>query len=304
MLASQETGRNKYRLKPLPRRHALMCKRVTGLENANKLASAFSRMPDATGCKFYRRFSIFRRMLMLSPTLLERKSQNLLLAMLPDEDYRALTPHLELAPTPFNFVLFERDKPIEFAYFPCSGEHSILAIMENGAAVEVGTVGYEGFSTIDLLLGSEIATETTVCQIPGESLRMRTAKFLEAVRGDTPLRRIALRYLQAYLAMITQSVACNRMHSLDERFARWVLMSHDRVKKNEFQLTQEYLAIMLGVHRPSVSVVAKTFQRAGLITYNRGILTILDRAGMEESCCECYGIVKKQFERSLGVGMG
>jgi CRP-like cAMP-binding protein len=172
--------------------------------------------------------------------------------------------------------------------------------MEDGAAVEVGTVGNEGFSTVDLLTGSEIATETTICQIPGEALRMPTAKFMEAIAGDTPLRRITLRYLQAYLSQVSQSVACNRLHSIEQRFARWILISHDRVPGDELQLTQEFLADMLGVYRPSVSLVARTYQQAGLIKYTRGRITILDRAGLEEACCECYAVVRKNFERAIG----
>jgi CRP-like cAMP-binding protein len=230
--------------------------------------------------------------------------KNRLLARLPEEDYHALSRHLEMIPTPFNFVLFERGKPIEYAYFPCSGEHSILSLMEDGAAVEVGTVGFEGMSTVDLILGSEIAVESTVCQIPGETLRMPAAAFKEAVKMDTPLRRITLRYLQAYLAQVSQSVACNRLHTVEERFARWVLMSHDRVEGDVFQLTQEYLASMLGVHRPSVSLAARALQKAGLIEYKRGMMTILNRQGLEEVCCECYGIVRMQFERLLGEGFG
>lgn len=229
--------------------------------------------------------------------------RNTLLAMLPNAEYQAIEKHLELVPTPFDMVLFERDRPIRYAYFPCSGEHSVLAVMENGATVEVGTVGYEGFSTIDLALGSDIASETTVCQIAGESLRMPAEVFKQAIGGDTALRRITMRYLYAYLTQVSQSVACNRLHTLDERFARWVLMSHDRVEGNVFHLTQEYLADMLGVHRPSVSVVAKIFQQAGLINYVRGTLTILDRRGLEEASCECYRVVRKQFERMLDKGM-
>lgn len=227
------------------------------------------------------------------------KCGNKLLALLPDKDYEALLPHLTPFPTPFNQVLFERDEPFEYAYFPCSGGHSILAVMENGATVEVGTVGNEGMSSVDLVLGSEIATETMICQIPGESLRMPVAIFREAIAGDNPLRRIMLRYLQAYLAQVSQSVACNRLHSLEERFARWILMCHDRAQHSEFQLTQEYLADMLGVHRPSVSLVARMYQQAGMIKYSRGTITVLDRGGLEEACCECYRIVKRQFERLL-----
>ncbi|MFC7514352.1 Crp/Fnr family transcriptional regulator [Herbaspirillum sp. GCM10030257] len=226
---------------------------------------------------------------------------NLLLSMLPVSEYQALLPHLEFIDTPLHFVLFERDKPINYAYFPLIGEHSILATMEDGSAVEVGTVGYEGMSTIDLLLGGDLAIERTVCQIPGSSLRMPASVFKEMTATDTVLRRVVLKYLQAYLSQVSQSVACNRLHGLEQRMARWLLMSHDRMKRDEFQITQEYLAMMLGVHRPSVSLIAGTLQRAGLIEYKRGNVHIVDREGLEEVACECYGIVRAQFERLLGV---
>ncbi len=238
---------------------------------------------------------------MTAMTQSQQGCRNTLLARLPEEDYQALAPHLQLVPTPFNTVLFERDKPIDYVYFPCSGAHSVLAVMQDGAMVEVGTVGNEGLSTVEILIGGDVASERVVCQVPGESLRMPAAHFREAVAGDTPLRRLAHRYLQAYISQVSQSVACNRLHSIEERFARWVLMSHDRVPGDELQLTQEYLACMLGVHRPSVSLVARTFQQAGIIKYSRGVITMLDRPALEEACCECYFVVRSQFERILGV---
>ncbi|HEV2611848.1 MAG TPA: Crp/Fnr family transcriptional regulator [Noviherbaspirillum sp.] len=229
---------------------------------------------------------------------------NILLSLLPEKDYQALLPYLEYVETPMHTVLFERNKPIHYAYFPLIGEHSILATMENGAAVEVGTVGFEGFSTVDLILGSGIATESTVCQIPGNALRLPAGVFKEMTAGDTPLRRITLRYLSAYLSQVSQSVACNRLHATEQRLARWLLMSHDRMQQQEFQITQEYLAMMLGVHRPSVSLVATTLQRAGLIDYKRGRVKIIDREGLEDAACECYGLVRAQFQRLLGSGFG
>lgn len=229
-----------------------------------------------------------------------RECSNFLLSRLPDEEYQALKPHFELIPTPLNFVLYRRDQKIEHVYFPLSGEHSILAIMGDGSSVEVGTVGNEGFSTIEVLTECELALETVICQIPGETLRMPLSGFMEAIKSQTTLRRMAYRYLQAYLAQVSQSVACNRLHTTEERFAKWMLMNHDRVIGDEIQITQEYLAAMLGVHRPSVSLIARNFQRLGLIKYSRGVVTILDREGIEEASCECYAVVKKQFERALG----
>lgn len=240
---------------------------------------------------------------MMHVPLSRHECRNLLLAMLPDEEYERLVPDLEYVRTPLHFKLFERNGAIHHAYFPLCGEHSILSTLSNGDTVEVGTVGYEGFSTVDLLAGNEIAITTTVCQIPGEALRMETGRFLALTNEDTPLRRICLRYLQAYLAQVSQAVACNALHSVEHRFARWVLMSHDRMHQAPFQLTHEYLASMLGVHRPSVTLVAGRFQERGLIEYKRGVITVLDRQGLEQATCECYDIVRKQFQRLLGQSM-
>lgn len=229
-----------------------------------------------------------------------QECRNLLLSMLPDEEYERLVHDLEYIETPLSFKLFERDGPIRHAYFPLSGEHSILTTMVNGSTIEVGTVGYEGFSTVDLLTGNEIAITTTVCQIPGEALRMNSARFLALTAGNTPLRQLCLRYLQAYMAQVSQSVACNALHAVEQRFARWILMSHDRMHHASFQLTHEYLASMLGVHRPSVTLVAGKLQEQGLIEYKRGVITVLDRPGLENTVCECYGNVRRQFLRLLG----
>jgi CRP-like cAMP-binding protein len=229
---------------------------------------------------------------------------NHILSSLPETEYQALKPALEYFLTPMRTVLFERESEIRYVYFPLSGCHSVLAIMQDGAAVEVGTIGNEGMSTVDVLTGSTIATETTICQIPGASLRIPREKFKQAIEGNNELRRLTYRFLQAYLSQVSQSVACNRLHSTQDRFARWILLSHDRIQGDEFQLTQEYLADMLGVHRPSVSLVARRFQQAGLLDYRRGIIKILDRAGLEEAACECYAVVRKQFARALGKPVG
>lgn len=225
---------------------------------------------------------------------------NYLLAQLPDEDYRLLVPHFEIIPTPLNMVLFERGKPLRYAYFPLDGQHSILAPMKDGATVEVGTVGFEGFTTVDLLTGGDIASESTVCQVPGEALRMPTAAFREQITRNGALLHVTLRYFQAYLAQVSQSVACNALHNLDQRFARWVLMGYNRARGKPYKMTQEYLASMLGVQRPSVSVIAKKYQDAGLIQYHRGVISILDREGLEAMTCECYHVVMEQFERFIG----
>ncbi|HVL75386.1 MAG TPA: Crp/Fnr family transcriptional regulator [Noviherbaspirillum sp.] len=234
----------------------------------------------------------------VSPTAAE--CPNRLLAALPEPEYQALRPHLEYLVTPIRFIVFERDKPITHVYFPLEGAHSVLAIMEDGAAVEVGTVGNEGFTTVDVLTGADSAIETTIVQVPGSSLRLPIEQFHAAAAEGSALHRLLTRYLQVYLAQVSQSVACNRLHSIEQRFARWVLMSHDRVHGDRFQLTQEFLADMLGVYRPSVSLVARTFQQAGLIQYQRGVMTILDRGGLEEAVCECYSVVRQRYEKTFG----
>jgi CRP-like cAMP-binding protein len=225
---------------------------------------------------------------------------NALLSRLPEEDYQRIRPHLEWIACPLKSAFYQRGQVIEYVYFPLSGEHSVLAIMENGAAIEVGTIGFEGFSTIEALTGSRQALETVVCEIPGAALRMRLPPFLAAIENRTPLRDMVYRYLYAYLAQVSQAVACNRLHTAEERFAKWILMCHDRVQGDEIAITQEFLAEMLGVHRPSVSLIARAFQQLGLIRYNRGLITILDRPGIEEASCECYAVVRKRFEQAMG----
>lgn len=224
---------------------------------------------------------------------------NQLLSKLPAESFQALLPQLSVVRMDFKQVIFERDSLMEYVYFPGGSVLSILSYMHNGTAVEVATVGNEGFAGIELLIGGELASNTTICQVAGDSYRMAASAFKEAVAGDTPLRRIAQRYLQSHLSQISQSVACNRLHTIEERFARWVLMTHDRVGRNTFHLTHEFLADMLGVHRPSVSLVAGAFQQAGMIKYSRGNLTILNRAGLESTSCECYATVRSQLQRLL-----
>jgi CRP-like cAMP-binding protein len=229
------------------------------------------------------------------------RCRNLLLATLTDEQYDAIAPRLHTVQLKTKQVLFERNRPPQYVYFPCGAVLSILAYMVNGAAVEVGTVGNEGFLGIEVLAGGELCTETAVCQVEGNTLRMAVNDFREAIAGDTPLRRVTQRYMLMYLSLVSQSVACNRLHTIEERFARWILMTHDRVEGDHFYLTQEFIADMLGVHRPSVSLVASAFQQAGFIRYSRGRMSILNRQGLEEVACECYGIVSEQVEHLLGT---
>ncbi|HEY0061719.1 MAG TPA: Crp/Fnr family transcriptional regulator, partial [Telluria sp.] len=222
---------------------------------------------------------------------------NTLLGALSEDDYRTLAPSLQPVHLSRKTIVGTRGAPISHVHFPCGAVLSVLAFMQSGAAVEVGTIGREGFFGLELLVGGTEWTETTVCQIEGPSLRMAARDFLDAVTGPTPLRELAQRYLMIYLALVSQSVACNRLHNIEERFARWMLMTHDRVDGDDFFLTQDFIADMLGVHRPSVSLVAGAFQQAGLIKYSRGLMTILSREGLEEASCECYAATAGQFAK-------
>lgn len=231
----------------------------------------------------------------------EHHKKNHLLLLLPQEELVDLAHFSKPVRPQFKQAVFERGNGIDHVYVPCSSVFSIWTFMRDGTAVEVGTVGNEGLAGIDLLTGGDFATDTTIRQVEGESLRMQVSDFRSALVRHSGLRQATQRYLQAYLSQVSQSVACNRLHPTKARFARWVLMTHDRVGDDEFHLTQEFLADMLGVRRPSVSVVASAFQNAGLIRYTRGRLAIVDRSGLEQLCCECYGNVRNNFERLLSL---
>lgn len=226
--------------------------------------------------------------------------QNRLLAALPAEEYDRLLPYFKPLVPAIKETLYEPNEPIQHVYFINSGVASMLTVMEDGSAIEVGTIGNEGMVGIPVLLGADRIPGQAFMQIPGSVLRMATEDFKRQVTPGTPLHNLLQRYLQALFNQVAQSAACNRLHSLEERFCRWLLMTRDRVPTDEFPMTQEFLSLMLGVHRPSVSEVAGTFQRAGIIRYSRGKITILDRSGLEMAACECYEVVKREFDHLLG----
>jgi CRP-like cAMP-binding protein len=233
-----------------------------------------------------------------------RRCQSCLLSKLSDEHVASLLPLLDAVETKVKDVLYEQGAPIHYVYFPCDCAHSCILYMENGAAIEIGTIGNESFTGIELLLNSDAAVEMLICQIPGRNLRMNVDDFRRAVESHPAFRDLLQRSAQGYLSQVSQSVACNRLHSMDMRFARWMLITHDRVQSDEFPMTQEFIATMLGVHRPSVSLVAGMFQQAGIIKYSRGKLRIDDRARLEKASCECYATVRRHFNRLLDVPHG
>jgi len=225
---------------------------------------------------------------------------NRLLALLPAKDYGRLRPHLERVALDYRQSLYKASKAVGFVYFIETGVGSLVNTMANGDASEVGTVGNEGVVGLPLLLGDDRAPTSVYIQVPGVGLRMDAALFKKEFARSASMRVVMLHYAHAFFNQVAQSAACNQFHSLEQRCCRWLLMTHDRMQADEFLLTQEFLAMMLGVQRTGVSVAASALQRAGLIRYKRGNVTILDRRGLEKRSCECYGVSKREFDRLLG----
>ncbi|HYO92414.1 MAG TPA: Crp/Fnr family transcriptional regulator [Pyrinomonadaceae bacterium] len=195
-------------------------------------------------------------------------------------------------------VLFRPDERIRYAYFPTTSIVSLLTELQDGSGMEVGLVGREGVAGISAILGGE-ETKVATAQAQGEALRIDATLLQEEFRRGKLLQRALLRYTHALMTQISQSVVCNARHGIEGRLARWLLMYHDRMNRDEFELTHEFMANMLGVRRPGVSETANRLQEQGLISYQRGHITILNRAGLEELVCECYHIVKEKFESFL-----
>jgi CRP-like cAMP-binding protein len=229
---------------------------------------------------------------------------NRLLTLLRAEDRECLQRHLEPVVLEYRRPLYDAGKPVEFVYFIETGVASLVLTMANGQAAEVGTIGNEGFVGLPVLLGGDSAPTTSVyVQVPGTGLRMRAEAFSEELERSPAMRATMLRYAHAFFNQVAQSAACATFHSLEQRCCRWILKTHDRMRSDQFLLTHEFLAMMLGVRRAGVTVSAGALRRAGLIQYTRGEVTILDRAGLERRACECYGVSKMQFDRLLGVDL-
>jgi CRP-like cAMP-binding protein len=225
---------------------------------------------------------------------------NRLLGLLPAADYARLRPHLVPMTLAYRQSLYRARKPLGFVYFIETGVGSLVNTMANGAAAEVGTIGNEGVVGLPLLLGDDRAPTSVYVQVPGTGFRIKATLFEKELARSASMRRVMLHYAHAFFNQVAQSAACNQFHSIQQRCCRWLLMTHDRMPSDEFLLTQEFLAMMLGVQRTGVSAAAGGLQRAGLIRYTRGIVTILDRRGLERRACECYGISKREFDRLLG----
>jgi len=227
--------------------------------------------------------------------------RNRILKLLKPAELERMEPHLEAVTLSFKEPLLQQGKRIDHIYFPNSGVISLVTDVE-GFTVETGTVGREGVLGLGALLGMPQSVGRAFCQIPGDAMRITTRHLQAEIDRGGSLGPVLLRYTNAVLGMLSQNAACNGAHTVEERMCRWLLMTHDRVDADEFALTQEFLGMMLGVRRPTVSLTGSTLQRAGLISYARGRIKILDRARLEAASCECYAFVRDQFELALTDG--
>jgi CRP-like cAMP-binding protein len=225
--------------------------------------------------------------------------QNHLLAALPASDYERLAAHLELIPMKLGDVLYESGDALGYVYFPTTSIVSLLYVMEDGASAEIAIVGNEGILGISLFMGGETTPSRAVVQSAGEGFRLK-AELLKSEFGRYgPTMHLLLRYTQALITQMAQTAVCNRHHSVDQQLCRWLLLSLDRLAANELSMTQELIANMLGVRREGVTEAAGKLQDAGLIRYRRGTITVLDRPGLEARTCECYQVVRTEFDRLL-----
>lgn len=226
-------------------------------------------------------------------------NQNHLLAALLDAEFDRLAPHLELIPMPLGEVLYESGGKMQYVYFPTTSIISLHYLLENGGSSEIAGVGNEGVLGISLFMGGETTPSRGVVQTGGHGYRLRAHILMEEFNRAGPVMRLLLRYTQALLTQMAQTAVCNRHHTVEQQLCRWLLLTLDRLPTNELTMTQELIANMLGVRREGVTEAAGRLQGYGYISYRRGHITVLDRAGLEADVCECYAVVKKEFARLL-----
>jgi CRP-like cAMP-binding protein len=230
--------------------------------------------------------------------------RNRLLAALAPDDFAALAPALRPVGLDLKQVLYEPGQALQAVHFVEGGMVSMLVPLEDGRLQEVGVVGREGVVGLPLVLGAKRSTTEAMVQMQGPALRLGAAELRAAFERSAPFRDLLLRYAQAFHVQVAQTAACNNHHPVDARLARWLLLLHDRAGRDEFPATHEFLSLMLGARRPGVSVAAAVLQRAGVIAYTHGRMSVLDRAGLEAASCECYGTVREQFDELLGTPGG
>jgi CRP-like cAMP-binding protein len=226
-------------------------------------------------------------------------TENHLLAALPDAEWQRWLPQLERVEMPLGQVLYESGGTLSHVYFPTTAIVSLLYVMENGASAEIAVVGNEGIVGISLFMGGDSTSSRAVVQSAGLGFRLKAQIMKDDFNRAGPVLHLLLRYTQALITQMAQTAVCNRHHSLDQQLCRWLLLSLDRLQGNELVMTQELIANMLGVRREGVTEGALKLQHAGLIRYARGHISVLDRDGLQKRSCECYAVVKKEYDRLL-----
>jgi CRP-like cAMP-binding protein len=227
------------------------------------------------------------------------KFSNHLLAALPNDEWQRWQPQLELVDLKLGQVLYESGGTMNHVFFPITAIVSLLFVLENGTSAEIAMVGNEGIVGVSLFMGGETTPSRAVVQSAGKCLRLNARKLKKEFTNSLPVMHLLLRYTQALITQMTQTAVCNRHHSLDQQLCRWLLLSMDRLSGNKLVMTQELIANMLGVRREGVTIAAGRLQKAGLISYSRGKIEVIDRTGIEARTCECYGVVKKEYDRLL-----
>jgi CRP-like cAMP-binding protein len=227
------------------------------------------------------------------------KDRNYLFHSIPPAEWEKLLPHIEAVGLPLGKVLYEPGSKMSHVYFPSSAIVSLLYALEDGSSAEIAVVGNEGVVGIAIFMGGESTSSRAVVQSAGKGYRIKSSIILEEFNRSGPLMHLLLRYTQALITQMSQTAVCNRHHTLDQQFCRWLLLSLDRLTSNELVMTQELIANMLGVRREGVTEAALKVQKAGLIKYTRGHISILDRLGLEKRTCECYKVVKHEYARLL-----
>lgn len=225
--------------------------------------------------------------------------ENHLLAALPDAEWARWMPELELVDMPLGAVLYEPGSRLAHVYFPTTSIVSLLYVMEDGASAEIAIVGNEGLVGISLFMGGESTPSRALVQSAGQGYRLKAELMLQEFNRAGPVLHLLLRYTQALITQMSQTAVCNRHHSLDQQLCRWLLLSLDRLHSKELVMTQELIANMLGVRREGVTEAAGRLQRDGLIKYRRGHITVIDRPRLEQRTCECYAVVKREYDRLL-----
>ena len=233
---------------------------------------------------------------------LQSPVENRLLSSLPAEEYHKLLPRLEPVSFTLGKVVYESGRRLHSVYFPTTSVVSLLYTMADGTTAEMGLTGNDGVVGVALFLGGDTTPNRAVIQVAGDALKLKAKVLQEEFARGGALQHVLLRYTQALITQISQTAVCNRLHAVDQRLCRWLLLCHDRVPSDELRMTQEFIANMLGGRRESVTVAAGRLQDAGLIQYARGHIRIVDRKGLEAAVCECYQIVKTEGERLLRTG--